>query len=192
MNGDTLYKGSGGKAVTTFLELAKAAGWGTGVVTTTRITHATPASTYAHINDRDNEDAIATQLTVGGDGYNAALGDGVDVVFGGGARHFLPESNAPDGGRKDGRDLVAELKAKFFLDKGLQNIPKRCKVCVALYKEKLHEKHPVFSIKCRSCGKKAEVTFEMVNDDVLCEKCFNREIEKRNKAIIALGEKVPE
>ena len=33
----------------TLLELAKAKGWGTGVVTTTRITHATPASTYAHI-----------------------------------------------------------------------------------------------------------------------------------------------
>jgi alkaline phosphatase len=31
----------------TLLELAKARGWGTGVVTTTRITHATPASTYA-------------------------------------------------------------------------------------------------------------------------------------------------
>ena len=38
-----------GTPATTLLELAKAAGRGTRVVTTTRITHATPAATYAHI-----------------------------------------------------------------------------------------------------------------------------------------------
>lgn len=81
---------------------------------------------------------------------------------------------------------------KFFLDKGLQNIPKRCKNCVANYKNKLHENHPVWPIKCRRCGKKAEVSFEPKTDDVLCEGCFNQEIEIRNKAIKALGEEVPE
>lgn len=81
---------------------------------------------------------------------------------------------------------------KFFLDKGLQNIPKRCKVCVSQYKEKLREKHPVWPIKCHLCGKKGEVAFDPQTDDILCEKCFNKEIEKRNKAIEALGEKVPE
>ena len=73
-----------GKAVTTLLELVKAAGRGTGVVTTTRITHATPAATYAHICHRDGENTIAAQLVPGGSGYNTALGsDGVDVVLGG-------------------------------------------------------------------------------------------------------------
>jgi len=81
---------------------------------------------------------------------------------------------------------------KFFYDKGLQNIPKRCKICVAKYKEKLHEKHPVWQIKCRICQKKAEVPFEPKSDDILCEICFNKELEKRDKAITALGEKVPE
>ncbi|MEK7096372.1 MAG: zinc-ribbon domain containing protein [Patescibacteria group bacterium] len=81
---------------------------------------------------------------------------------------------------------------KFFLDKGLQNIPKRCKVCVDVYKKKLHEKHPVWTIKCKKCGKKAEVPFEPKTEDILCESCFNKEIENRNKAIEALGEKVPE
>ncbi|MEK9156035.1 MAG: zinc-ribbon domain-containing protein [Patescibacteria group bacterium] len=81
---------------------------------------------------------------------------------------------------------------KFFLDKGLQNIPKRCKICTANYKDKLHEKHPVWPIKCRLCGKKSEVSFEPATDDILCENCFQAEINRRNKAIEVLGEKVPE
>ena len=98
-----------GKPVTTLLELMKAAGYGTGVVTTTRITHATPAATYSHICHRDGENTIAAQLTPGGKGYNAALGDGVDVIFGGGSKHFLSDK-AKGGVRTDGRDLTAELK----------------------------------------------------------------------------------
>ena len=109
-----------GRAVTTLLELAKAAGRGTGVVTTTRVTHATPAATYAHICHRDAENAISAQLVPGGSGYNTALGtDGVDVVLGGGFQHFLPNKNADgsansNGVRTDGRDLTAELKAKGY------------------------------------------------------------------------------
>lgn len=98
-----------GAAVTTLLELAKAAGRATGVVTTTRVTHATPAATYAHVCHRDAENTIAAQLVPGGAGFNTALGSGVDVVLGGGRRHFLPA--AQGGARTDGRDLVAELKA---------------------------------------------------------------------------------
>lgn len=48
MDGDATQENycskSAGKPVTTLLELAKAAGRGTGVVTTTRVTHATPAA----------------------------------------------------------------------------------------------------------------------------------------------------
>ena len=67
---------SGGKPVTTLLELAKAAYCGTGVVTTTRVTHATPAATYAHLCNRDLEADIAAQLVPGGAGYNSALKEG--------------------------------------------------------------------------------------------------------------------
>jgi alkaline phosphatase len=97
-----------GAPVTSFLEAAKTQGWGTGVVTTTRVTHATPAATYAHICHRDREDDIAAQLAPGGDGYNKQLGDGVDVVFGGGTRQFLPAGNG-DGQRADGRDLMKQM-----------------------------------------------------------------------------------
>lgn len=101
-----------GQPVTTLLELAKGAGWGTGVVTTTRVTHATPASTYAHVPHRDAEADIAAQLVPGGTGFNAKLGDGVDVVFGGGKQFFLPKASG--GKRADARDLTAELKAKGY------------------------------------------------------------------------------
>ena len=98
-----------GKPVTTMLELAKTAGMGTGVITTTRITHATPAVTYSHLCHRDGENTIAAQMVPGGAGYNAALSDGVDVVMGGGLRHFLPKETAGSS-RTDSRDLVAEMK----------------------------------------------------------------------------------
>ena len=104
-----------GTAVTTLLELAKAAGRGTGVVTTTRVTHATPAATYAHVCHRDGENTIAAQLVPGGAGYNSALGaDGVDVVLGGGWQHFLPKGAAAGSSRSDTRDLVAEMQVKGY------------------------------------------------------------------------------
>lgn len=81
---------------------------------------------------------------------------------------------------------------KFFLDKGLQNVPKRCKICSASYKNQLREKHPMWWIKCAHCGKRAEVSFEPKTEKIYCEDCFHKEIEKRDKAIKDLGEQVPE
>jgi len=101
-----------GKSVPTLLEQMKAAGYGTGVVTTTRITHATPAATYAHICHRDGENAIAAQLVPKGAGFNGALSDGVDVIFGGGRQHFL--ATTAGGKRTDGRDLVGEFKTAGY------------------------------------------------------------------------------
>ncbi len=80
------------------------------MVTTTRVTHATPAATYAHICHRDLENDIAAQVVPGGAGYNPLLGAGLDVIFGGGRRHFLPTS-VSGGKRTDGRNLVDELQA---------------------------------------------------------------------------------
>lgn len=105
MSADTPYQGTG-TPVKTLLELAKEAKLGTGVVTTTRVTHATPAATYAHISDRDKEEDIAAQLVPGDPKYNAALGDGVDVILGGGTKQFAA--------RTDGRDLVGAMKAKGY------------------------------------------------------------------------------
>ena len=104
-----------GKAVPTILELAKAHGKSVGAVTTTEATHATPASTYAHHCHRNSGFAIAVQAVPGGAGYNPALGDGLDVLMGGGAAHFTPYDRAANPkGRPDGRDLLGEMAAQGY------------------------------------------------------------------------------
>lgn len=85
-----------GAKPTTILEAARAHGKAVGLVTTTRITHATPAAFAAHIENRDLENEIAAQL----------LDNRVDVLLGGGRRHFVPQSAG--GKRTDGRNLLSE------------------------------------------------------------------------------------
>jgi CxxC-x17-CxxC domain-containing protein len=50
----------------------------------------------------------------------------------------------------------------------------------------------VWWIKCQKCHKKAEVPFEPKTEDIYCEDCFKKEVEKRDQAIRALGESIPE
>ena len=93
-----------GATLETVLELAKAAGKSVGLVTTTRITHATPACFFAHISERGEESEIARQLIDYGR---------VDVVMGGGRGFFLgseqrDEESGRPGRRQDNRDLLAE------------------------------------------------------------------------------------
>lgn len=106
MDASSLYKSANGTKVATLGELARKQGWGVGVVTTTRVTHATPAAVYAHTTDRDLEEDIAAQLVRGNPGFNSALGDGLDVIFGGGTKQFNQ--------RKDGVDLLAALKGNGY------------------------------------------------------------------------------
>ncbi|KAI9478238.1 MAG: alkaline-phosphatase-like protein [Benjaminiella poitrasii] len=91
----------------TVLESAKhVQGMLTGLVATSRITHATPASFSAHVVDRDNENLIAIQQI----GENP-LGRSIDLMFGGGYCHFLPKSE--NGGcRSDSRHLLNEAQTK--------------------------------------------------------------------------------
>ncbi len=104
-----------GAASTTLLELAVARGQATGVVTTARLTHATPAATYAHSCHRDAEYDIARQAVPGGTGFNTALVNGVDVLMGGTSYFWRPyDAGTTPKGRPDGRDLVAELQAKGY------------------------------------------------------------------------------
>lgn len=104
-----------GAAAATILELAKAKGKAVGSITTTELTHATPAATFSHICNRNAQYAIAAQTVPGGAGYNAALLDGVDVLMGGGRNHYTPFDAAGNkAGRADGRNLLAELAAKGY------------------------------------------------------------------------------
>lgn len=94
--------------VTTILEEAKKQGKMVGLVTTTQITHATPAAFAVHIEDREQVFAIAEQII---------LAD-INVLLGGGEDDFLPESDKgcfPEPGkRKDGRNLLNEAVSKGY------------------------------------------------------------------------------
>lgn len=123
-----------GNEADTLFELATRAGLATGLVTTTRITHATPASAYAKVPHRDWEadtnmrgassdtcKDIARQLIEWPEGS-------FDIVLGGGRAKFLP-ADTPDpeytgtmGERGDGRNLITEWTGKsgahrFVFDK---------------------------------------------------------------------------
>lgn len=115
-----------GNELPTFLELAEQEGLSTGVVSTATVTHATPASCYAHSPDRNWEcDAnlspaakqagfpdIARQLV------EFPYGNGLEVALGGGRGKFLPravadpEDEGRTGERADGRNLVEEWARK--------------------------------------------------------------------------------
>jgi alkaline phosphatase len=106
VDADSRCPENNGTAVVTLLELSKAAGKSVGAVTTTRITHATPAATFSHVCHRAGENEIAAQVTPGSARYNLALHDGVDVLLGGGLRHFIPKG-AKGSKRTDQTNLIA-------------------------------------------------------------------------------------
>lgn len=83
-------------AAKTVLEMAEEKGLSTGLVATSSITHATPAAFVSHQYSRNLDEAIAEDIT----------NSGVDVFIGGGYRFFAE--------RKDGQDLIADLKQKGY------------------------------------------------------------------------------
>ncbi|HWR25605.1 MAG TPA: alkaline phosphatase [Methanosarcina sp.] len=85
------------KPLATVLEASRLEGKATGLVATSRITHATPAAFAAHVDNRDNETEIMEQMVY----------EGIDVVFGGGASYLVPE--VEDGKRTDGENLTKVL-----------------------------------------------------------------------------------
>jgi len=84
-----------------------------GVISTARITHATPAATYAHTNDRNDERAIALQALPGDARYNHRLGRGVDLLFGGGRQFFVPAGVADEEGGNGSRAGDRDLRVEF-------------------------------------------------------------------------------
>lgn len=112
-----------GKGLLTWLQLADSAHLATGIVSTARLTHATPAATYAHSPNRNWEndtdlpaEAIAAGCTDIAQQLlsTARYGRGPLVVLGGGRGEFTtveqrdPEYDDKVGQRLDGRDLVGE------------------------------------------------------------------------------------
>nr|WP_240545026.1 alkaline phosphatase [Ectothiorhodospira shaposhnikovii] len=89
------------RPLATVLEGAKLKGKSTGLVATSRISHATPAAFGAHVDNRNNENEITRHLVY----------QNLDVAFGGGSRHLLP--NSAGGSRTDGENL-----RQVLLDRG--------------------------------------------------------------------------
>ncbi|WP_417362860.1 alkaline phosphatase [Gallaecimonas pentaromativorans] len=114
-----------GHEMVSALALAEMAGMSTGVVSTARLTHATPAATYAHSVERNWEadsNMPAAAITAGCTDIASQLidfpyGDGIEVALGGGRTYFMPNTaNDPEygsaGRRNDGRDLTSEWTSK--------------------------------------------------------------------------------
>ncbi|XP_076251472.1 alkaline phosphatase-like [Rhynchophorus ferrugineus] len=126
--------------VPSLIDWAQESGKATGIVTNTRITHATPAALYGHSPSRYWEDDskvppasrksckdLARQLIENDPGRN------INVLLGGGRRHWLPkvahdpEQTKEEGRRLDGRNLIDDwvrdkkkrgLKAEYVWNKG--------------------------------------------------------------------------
>jgi len=111
---DTTCPATNGTPAETLLELSKAKGRSVGAVSTTRVGHATPAATYAHVCNRNAYNTIAEQSTPGHARYNAKLLDGIDVLMGGGQRNYLPKSVNPSSKRTDDVNLVSAFQAKGY------------------------------------------------------------------------------
>ncbi|QSR20905.1 alkaline phosphatase [Hyphomonas sp. KY3] len=114
-----------GHTTDSIFELAERSGLATGLVSTARLTHATPASAFAKTPSRDWEDDSSLKGGAAGDCKDIARqfiewpeGDGFEVALAGGRAHFTtseeadPEAENRTGSRTDGRDLTAEWTAK--------------------------------------------------------------------------------
>jgi alkaline phosphatase len=127
------YKTVKGNEAKTLLEMAEESGKSTGVISTARLTHATPAATYSHTVDR-NWESDADISSSAKDAYEAGFpdiarqliefpyGNGLEVAMGGGRSNFIPkEKKDPEytdnekaiGRRLDKRDLTEEWKKKY-------------------------------------------------------------------------------
>lgn len=87
-----------GRQLKSIFELAIQRGLSCGFVTTTRVTHATPAAWYSHNSNRDDEESIAIDL----------LNSGLLVAMGGGDRFLNPDK------RKDKKDLYSIFASKGY------------------------------------------------------------------------------
>ncbi len=94
-----------GAPLKTLVEYAEENGMNTGVIATSSITHATPASFYAHNKTRQDDEGIASDL----------LKSGVDVFMGGGRKFFAQ--------RNDKVNLISELESNgYFLAKTMDEV----------------------------------------------------------------------
>jgi len=123
---ETLGLDAKGNPVETVLEQAKAKGKATGLISDTRLTHATPAAFAAHKPHRSLENSIAEEM----------LTNGVDVMLSGGLRHWIPKSTNDKGELynqlKERTGGNVKIKSKRKDDKNLLTAAEKAGYTVAL------------------------------------------------------------
>lgn len=110
-----------GNELTTLAQIADGMGKSVGVISTARITHATPAASYAVTVHRnwENDSALPegcdTQKDIAAQLFDAMSNGLIDLAMGGGRNNFLPtgfvDDEGKEGRRTDGRNLIAEIEA---------------------------------------------------------------------------------
>jgi len=92
-----------GEKVESITQYANKNGMKTGLITTTRLTHATPAVFASNNMSRNNENEIAADF----------IHSKIDFFAGGGYRNFIPQGERGSK-RGDDRDLVSEFRGKGY------------------------------------------------------------------------------
>lgn len=107
-----------GNSVATLTEIMHGMGKATGIVSTARITHATPASAFSHTVDRNFEaklpEGCTTQKDIATQLIDAMEAGTVDLALGGGRRNFLGKDikgeEGKSGKRAEGENLIERAK----------------------------------------------------------------------------------
>lgn len=113
--GEKTYNGAVGldsdsTIIPNLVEILSTVGYNTGLISTSSITHATPAGFYAHVTSRSLQFEIAENLVT----------SEVDFFAGGGTSWFKD--------RKDGKDLITELENNgFTINADIENVEMEAK-----------------------------------------------------------------
>lgn len=102
-NNGVIAQDSDGNECVTLMELAQQAGMKTGLVATSGVTHATPASFATHIDSRNKYSEIAEQM----------VESEVDVILGGGLEYFIPSDSAGSN-REDQLNVLSSLRDQGY------------------------------------------------------------------------------
>lgn len=117
------------KPLTTIFEIAVAKGKKAGLIATSNITDATPASFFAHVDSRKKQNDIALQFS----------GKPIDVLIGGGRKFFLPK-DFEGGAREDSLNLVNTYQENGYFYSSVfpaDGYKKNQKLCFLLETESL-------------------------------------------------------
>jgi alkaline phosphatase len=151
-----------GEVLKTILEYAEERGLSTGIVSNDSITGATPASTYAHVNDRGQTAAIFKQI------FTPRFGDGVDVMIGGGR----PNVTKALGGDGTTLDELSRRYGRPILS-AIADVPAGASRAIVLLESSAFDLEEAVRTAHRLLSKNSKGYFLMVEADVHTDRMRN-------------------